>query len=428
MIVRWETDVGTESVLRYGPDPGNLSTTLTVSGPTARHEIEVTDLDPYSKYYYSVGTGTVTLEGGDSDHYFVTSPVPGTTDPVRIWVLGDSGRNNVNSVAVEAAYLDFAGTDLADVWLMLGDNAYLDGTYAEYTATLFDNFPAILRNTVLWPSIGNHDSVSSDSPTQTGPYFDVFTLPAVSDVGGVAKDTEAYYSFDYANIHFIALDSSDSDRNVGGAQYNWLVADLANTDQPWIIAFFHHPPFSKGSHDSDAELPMIQMRTNFAPLLEQNGVDLVLTGHSHGYERSFLIDGHYGQSSTFDAMAHAVDGGDGDPLGDGAYEKPLALRASHQGTVYQVMGCSVNAQDKGTFDHPVMTTNISLLEGSLVIDVDGAQLDAYFLSKNGDILDHFQITKVSPIPALDARAIAMLMLALAIVGISWIRMQPAARI
>ena len=56
----------------------------------------------------------------------------------------------------------------------------------------------------------------------------------------------------------------------------WLQQDLASTNQPWLIAFFHHPPYAKGSHDSDVDV----------------GVDLVLTGHSHCYERSYLIDGH----------------------------------------------------------------------------------------------------------------------------------------
>ncbi|MCH7869885.1 MAG: metallophosphoesterase [Myxococcales bacterium] len=393
MIVRWETDVSTESTLRYGPDPANLSTTLTIPVPNTKHEFEINLLNSNIKYYYSVGTITETLAGGDSDHYFVTSPLTGAIDPVRLWVLGDSGRNNAISASLKAAYLNYVGVDLADAVIMLGDNAYLNGTYAEYSDAVFNNFPEILRNTVLWPSIGNHDTDSSDSPTQTGPYFDVFTLPTLGEAGGVASNTEAYYSFDYANIHFVALDSADSDRSVGGIQYNWLSADLANTNQRWIIVFFHHPPYSKGTHDSDTEGRMIEMRTNFAPVFEQYGVDLVLTGHSHSYERSFLIEGHYGLSNTFDAMSHMVDGGDGNPFGDGAYFTELMGPMSHRGTVYTAMGCAIDAQAGGTFDHPVMTSNISLTLGSMIIDVNDLQLDAVFLSNAGVVLDSFQISK-----------------------------------
>jgi 3',5'-cyclic AMP phosphodiesterase CpdA len=62
---------------------------------------------------------------------------------------------------------------------------------------------------------------------------------------------------------------------------SWLEADLANTLQPWIIAFWHHPPYSRGSHDSDFEIELLEMRENALPLLEAGGVDLVLCGHSH---------------------------------------------------------------------------------------------------------------------------------------------------
>ena len=90
----------------------------------------------------------------------------------------------------------------------------------------------------------------------------------------------------------------------------WLAADLADTTANWIVAFFHHPPYTKGSHDSDTDVELVEMRENALPILEQGGVDLVLTGHSHSYERSFLIDGHYGVSSTFTA-AMKKDAGSG---------------------------------------------------------------------------------------------------------------------
>jgi hypothetical protein len=61
VVVRWRTDVASESVLSYGPAPDDLSTTLTITGPTTEHEMGVTGLEPFSKYYYSVGTSTETL-------------------------------------------------------------------------------------------------------------------------------------------------------------------------------------------------------------------------------------------------------------------------------------------------------------------------------------------------------------------------------
>ena len=133
------------------------------------------------------------------------------------------------------------------------------------------------------------------------PYYDIFSFPKLAEAGGVASGTEAYYSFDYGNIHFVCLDSDETIRASNGPMANWLRNDLANNTQDWLIAFFHHPPYSKGSHNSDTETELIQMRQNFLPILEEHGVDLVLSGHSHAYERSKFIDGHYGSSGTFNS-------------------------------------------------------------------------------------------------------------------------------
>ena len=107
----------------------------------------------------------------------------------------------------------------------------------------------ILRQTVLWPTLGNHDGRSADSATQSGPYYDIFTLPKNAQAGGLASGTEAYYSYDVGNVHFICLDSDDTDRSTSGPMMAWLDEDLAATTQQWIIAYWHHPPYSKGSHN-----------------------------------------------------------------------------------------------------------------------------------------------------------------------------------
>jgi hypothetical protein len=91
--------------------------------------------------------------------------------------------------------------------------------------------------------------------------------------GGLVTGTEAYYSFDYGNVHFISLDSYETDRSVGSPMMSWLENDLAATSAMWIIAFWHHPPYTKGSHDSDRESNLIDMRATALPILESYGVD-----------------------------------------------------------------------------------------------------------------------------------------------------------
>lgn len=389
ITVRWRTDVATDSVVRYGSESGNLDQEVAVAGSTTEHRVRVEGLAAGQRYFYSVGSGSATL-AGDASYHFSAAPQQGLPAATRIWVVGDSGTADANARAVRDAYVTWAGSNPADFWLMLGDNAYNDGTDGEYQTAVFDTYPQILRQLPLWSTLGNHDGHSADSSTESGPYYDIFELPREGEAGGWPSGTEAYYSFDYANIHFVCLDSYDTSRAESGAMMQWLESDLALNTQPWVIAFWHHPPYTKGSHDSDTEGALIDMRQNALPFLEAWGVDLVLTGHSHSYERSYLLDGHYGTSTTFGA-AYQVDAGDGRETGSGAYEKPGIVAAEHAGAVYAVAGSSGKISG-GLLNHPAMFLSLNSL-GSLVLDISGNRLDAFFLDQAGAVQDKFTIVK-----------------------------------
>ncbi|MDX1409888.1 MAG: metallophosphoesterase, partial [Saprospiraceae bacterium] len=353
------------------------------------HVVTLNGLFSDTLYYYAIGNSTGQLIG-DSSHFFHTSPVTGSDNPVRFWVLGDCGTANANAAAVRDAYFGYAGSNYTNGILMLGDNAYNTGTDAEYQAAVFDMYDDLLKQSVLWPTPGNHDYGSgADAQTETGPYYDIFTLPRQAEAGGIASNTEAYYSFDVGNVHVISLDSHDSDRSPGGPMLTWLTNDLAATLQDWIIVIFHHPAYTKGSHDSDSNSDsggrMVEMRENVLPILEDYDVDLVLSGHSHSFERSFLIDGHYGHSSTFDSTM-VVNGGDGQEDGDGAYIKDVAVGL---GSVYITAGSSGKISG-GPLNHPVMYYSANTL-GSVSVEVDGDQMDIKFISSTGTISDHLTI-------------------------------------
>ena len=313
---------------------------------------------------------------------------PTGAKPTRIWVLGDPGTGTSVQTSVRDAYYTYTGAVHTDLWLMLGDNAYSTGTDAEYTTKMYAIYPTMFRKSVLWTTIGNHDAGSADSPTQSGPYYANATLPKQAEAGGVASGTEAYYSFDYGNIHFVCLDSMDTSRSVTGAMANWLISDLQNNTKDWLVVFFHHPPYSKGSHNSDTESNLIEMRQNFGPILENYGTDLVLSGHSHSYERSRFIDGHYGLSTTFSsAMVVQTGGGQG----AGAYTKTGVGPLSHSGTVYAVPGASGQISG-GTLNHPAMYVSLNVA-GSMVLDVNGSTLNAVYLDNTGAVRDSFTMTK-----------------------------------
>jgi hypothetical protein len=183
----------------------------------------------------------------------------------------------------------------------------------------------------------------------------------------------------------------------------WLQNDVNSTNKDWIIAFWHHPPYSKGSHDSDTSSQLIEMRTNALPILEQAGVDLVLTGHSHSYERSFLIDGHYGVSSTF-TTAMKKDGGSGREDGTGAYSKPTDGLGPHEGAVYAVAGSSGQTSG-GPLNHPAMFISLNSL-GSMILEINGSRLDAKFIDQTGATKDYFTIIKGGAMPAAPSNLIA----------------------
>ncbi len=404
MTVRWRTDVNTETVVRYGTILGALSQTQSVAGTRTEHEISISGLNADTFYYYSVGTSTGALAGDDADHYFLTAPVAGSQKPTRVWVLGDSGTADNNAAAVRDGYFNYTGSTHTDLWMMLGDNAYGSGFDTEYQAAVFDLYPSMLRKSALWSTLGNHDGISADSATQTGPYYDIFTLPTNGEAGGEPSGTEAYYSFDYANVHFISLESFETDRSTGGDMLTWLQMDLDQVTADWIVAFWHHPPYTKGSHDSDTEPRHDEMRENALPILEAAGVDLVLGGHSHAYERSFLLDQHYGLSTTLhDSML--VDSGDGRIGGNGAYRKPLEGGAANQGAVYVVAGSSGKIGG-GTLDHPAMYTSLNLL-GSVVLDIDGLQLDLTFINTLGQPTDWFRLLRTDTATANDPRIVRL---------------------
>jgi len=390
ITIHWRTDTATESEVRFGLSAANLDQTVSDPAPKTDHAVTLTGLSQAQKYWYAVGDSSGIL-AGDASYHFHTAPPQGQAADTRIWVIGDSGTANAAARSVRDAYKTWTGSDPADLWVMLGDNAYNNGTDAEYQAAVFNTYPEILRQLPLWSTLGNHDGYSADSFSQTGPYYDIFNLPTQAEVGGFESFTEAYYSFDYANIHFICLDSYDTDRSVNGSMLQWLQSDLAQNTQPWIIAFWHHPPYTKGSHNSDTEGRLIDMRQNALPILEQWGVDLVLSGHSHSYERSYLLDGHYGPSGTLDPDFHILDPGNGNAAGDGAYEKPDVVAVQNAGAVYAVAGSSGKISG-GSLDHPAMLVSLNML-GSLVVDVAGNRMDVVFLNDTGSVQDEFTILK-----------------------------------
>ena len=390
VTVRWQTRQNRMGVLKYGLHPDHLNYTLLEDSVGKVHSITASNLQPDTRYYYSVGDISGYKDPDPEHDWFRTMPADGSEKPARIWVIGDSGQPGVISREVRDAMLNWVernpreNDDYINLWIGLGDLAYRSGTNEQFQRGLFDTFPNILRNQALWPVYGNHDA-------RRWTYFRLFTLPEYGEAGGEPSGTENYYSLDYANIHLVVLDSTDSSLSPDGDMLEWLKRDLAQNDKKWLIVALHHPPYTKGSHNSDdpkdSNGRMIRIRENLLPILEAAAVDLVLAGHSHMYERSHLIDCHYGDSSTLTEDNIVSKGRYGKYQ---RYRKP-EQNISHAGAVYAVVGSS-SRLDQGPLNHPAMA--VSLEEsGSMIIDIDHNLMTARFISNNGAILDEFSIEK-----------------------------------
>ncbi|WP_164006703.1 metallophosphoesterase [Pyxidicoccus trucidator] len=353
-LVAFRSGVSCTPFVRYG-EGTDLSRTATATVAGWRHAVKLTGLLPGRTYGYSVeACGSVT-----GVRAFRTASAPGT-QRVRFTTMGDFGTGGSSQKAVMAVMNkpEWRGEFL----VALGDNAYSSGTEQEFQDRMFTPMVNLLREVPVFPSLGNHEYVTN----QGQPYLDNFYLPTNNPAG-----TERYYSFDWGNVHFVALDSNcaiglaSSDRCTAAAQKTWAQQDLAATTQPWKVVFFHHPPWSSGEHGSQ-----LSMRRNYAPLFEQYGVDLVLTGHDHNYERSKPMKGDAVAPSGTRGVPYVVVGSGGATLRTFPASQP-SWTAKRSNTVY----------------------------GFMDVVVDGGTLTAKLITSTGAVHDTLTLTKTLPVAA-----------------------------
>lgn len=364
--VAWSTSDLGESVLRVGRFPGAWD--VEKLGPsTDTHLLQLSSLQPATRYYYEIEVGGTVLTSGSS-FSFETYPAAKDNRSFRFLAWGDSGNASGSQLDV-AEQIDTV-QPRPKLVLGLGDLAYPSGGWDDWNPKLFSPYEDLIRNTAFWPTIGNHDIQTQNA----APYLDAFYLPENSGGPGNASGTERYYSFDYGMAHFVSIDFWSSDVSVGGDQYEWMIADMdaaVSRGQRWIIVFAHSPPYTDGSHDSLNEGSLIFVHDNWVPVMEEHGADLVLAGHSHVYERTYLLeDDVVLQSDPSDYTK--------DPGGPG--------------TLYITSGAG-GGGSSGDFEHPLVAVAVGNKAGMSTIDVTYDSLRGYFLDSNGTAHDLFSLHK-----------------------------------
>jgi len=232
----------------------------------------LTGLSEFTDYSYRVGAGVDAVEGS-----FRTASRRAA--PFRFVVYGDTRsrpeehRRVCEGIAAERpAFVVCTGDLVAN-----GDQWDL------WKREFFDPAAPYLAGCPIWPVRGNHELSAVF-------YGVLFARPA----------GRYYYSFDFGNVHFVVLDSSSRRK---AEMLEWLEADLSSSRAEWTFAAYHEPTFNIGGHGSTWG------REDFLPVLERHGVDFVLTGHSHLYER-FRPIGPAGMKP----IVHIVTGGGGAPV------------------------------------------------------------------------------------------------------------------
>jgi calcineurin-like phosphoesterase family protein len=289
------------SVVVSATDGAVLTSPLAAKDPSAALETgaaqwlaPLAPLAPDTVYCYDVKTGSSVSERLG----FRTAPAPGAGARVRFLAIGDSGGGGDDQTTLR----DQMATVPFDFMIHTGDIPYGGGTRAAFEERFFKVYADFLKYFPVFPASGNHEYDSADAAA----FREVFVLPENGGPDGI----ERWYSFDWGDVHFVALDSE----RTGPVQAAWLDADLTANQLPWTIAYWHKPPFSSGEHGSDGG-----SRTHFVPILEKHKVPLVLNGHDHDYERTtpqngvtYVVTGGGGVgvrsvgTSSFTAFSDAV--------------------------------------------------------------------------------------------------------------------------
>ena len=407
MMIRWRTDVAVSSKINFGLSQNSLTSSKSDALSKTEHIITIDNLKPNTKYFYEIVNGNTVLEKSN-DTFFITAPTVGSEQKVRVWALGDMGFGLDSQKKIQTEYLKSIAGEYTNLWLLLGDNAYAQGWDWEYQLRFFEYYQVdkLMKQTVLFPSPGNHDySPTTNNYKIEDPlvaYFSIFSVPTKGEAGGVASGSKAFYSYNYANIHFISLDSygrEGADRSMfskESEQMKWLEKDLKANKQKWTIVYWHHPPYTMGSHNSDTEIDLKTIREGVVPILEKYKVDMVLNGHSHNYERSQMIKGHHGMEATYNQKTLGVSTSTGryDNSKDSCPYIKDSKVTENEGIIYVVNGVGAgNGGTQKSYPHDAMVYSNNSNAGSLALEIEGNRLDAKFIAEDGSIKDQFTILK-----------------------------------
>lgn len=291
-VLRWRLRFGPEGRVRYRVEDGPWRTSAASALPSSEGpggsgsragpldaRAALVGLGGSSHVEYRVETGDAVY----GPRAFRSAPADTSRTAVKVLGFGDSGWGSEAQVRLARRMTAGGPWDLA---VHVGDLAYDDGTESDFTERHFRVYAELLAGVPFFPVPGNHDL-----RTRSGePYDRAFDWPG-------ERSGRRYYSFRWGRMLFVGLDTStegelEALEDGSGEQLAWLKRTLAgasaDTTLRWTVVLSHYPVYSHGAglsgHGASPGL-----RDTLAPLFERTGVDLVLQGHDHHYERTVPV-------------------------------------------------------------------------------------------------------------------------------------------
>ena len=332
MTIMWESEELASGEVRYG-ETEKLGESAAEYANTKIHQVMLTGLKSQTRYYYQVVTGDKKSE----IHSFSTAVEKDS--PFSFVAYGDNKNGPFNHAKVA----NLALTKEPNFAIHNGDLVNRGGVYVQWEKLFFNPIGHLISHVPLYTVIGNHEDMSDN-------YFNFFCPPC---------DTLAYYSIDYGNAHVIILNTEEEALIDAPNQVKWLIDDLeSNQDATWKFVVFHVPPFTSGGNYYSRF--RLEVKELLVPIFQKYGVDMVLSGHDHHYERSFPI----GSKSDYSAITYIVCGNGGTPM---------------------------------RYNSPRMWTLYSeRVYGFTMINIDGTKMHFQSISIDDRVIDEFTLDKADP--------------------------------
>jgi 3',5'-cyclic AMP phosphodiesterase CpdA len=216
----------------------------------------------------------------------------------RFAVIGDTGTGTSKQYQLGEIMVQYRTVFPFEFVLLLGDNMYGGEAPKDFETKFSDVYKRLLDDKVkFYATLGNHD------------------LPIQTNYANFNMNGKEYYRFKKGNVAFYSLNSNYMDAK----QVKWLEDELAKDTSEWKVCFFHHPPYSSaGKHGSDK-----QLRQVVEPIFVKYGVNVVLTGHDHVYEKIKPQKGIYYFVSGAGGKLRSGDLKDTSPLTDKGYDRDM---------------------------------------------------------------------------------------------------------